>query len=140
LIFLTRRPDLPMADAPTTPYDLVGGAVGVRRLVDAFYDAMERRPDAAEVRALHPASLDSSREKLFWWFSGWLGGPQLYVERKGHPRLRARHLPFAVTPAGAEAWMMCMRDALAETVADPALRAFLQERLDDLARHMVNRA
>jgi hemoglobin len=125
---------------PQTPYDLIGGEDGVRRLVDAFYDAMDRRPDAADVRALHPESLRGSREKLFWWFSGWLGGPQLYVERKGHPRLRMRHFPYAITAAGAEAWMGCMREALAETVADAELRAMLDERLHGLAHHMVNRA
>jgi hemoglobin len=124
---------------PATPYACIGGDEGVRRLVDAFYDTMERRPDAAEVCALHPANLRGSREKLRWWFSGWLGGPQLYVERKGHPRLRMRHQPFAITPDGARAWMACMREALAETVDDAALRASLDAQLDALAAHMVNR-
>ncbi len=130
-----------MSDETTgpTPYELIGGEAGVRRLVDAFYDAMDRREDAAAVRALHPKSLQGSREKLFWWFSGWLGGPQLYVERKGHPRLRMRHLPFAIDQAGADAWMVCMFEALDATVEDEELRSMIELNLGKLAYHMVNR-
>jgi len=127
-----------VSETEPTPYERIGGEAGVRRLVDAFYDAMDQRPEAAAVRALHPRSLRGSREKLFWWFSGWLGGPQLYWERKGHPRLRMRHRPFAIDQAGADAWMVCMFEALDTTVEDPELRAVLELRLGQLAAHMVN--
>lgn len=122
-----------------TPYEAIGGEAAVRRLVDAFYDAMDRQPEAAAVRALHPKSLAGSREKLFWWFSGWLGGPQLYFEKRGHPRLRMRHMPFAIDRAGADAWMFCMYQALDEVVEDAQLRAGIEANLGRLAAHMVNR-
>jgi hemoglobin len=122
-----------------TPYQIIGGEPAVRRLVDLFYDNMDRLPEAAAVRALHPPSLQGSRDKLFWWFSGWLGGPQLYWERRGPPRLRRRHLGFAIDQAGADAWMLCMFDALDQVVEDETLRATLELRLGELAVRMVNR-
>lgn len=76
------------APAAPTPYELLGGESGVRRLVDRFYDLMDSAPEAATIRALHARTLKASREKLFLFFSGWTGGPQLYVERFGHPQLR----------------------------------------------------
>ncbi|MBX3250392.1 MAG: group II truncated hemoglobin [Myxococcales bacterium] len=121
-----------------SPYEQIGGERGVRALVDRFYDLMDSLPEASVVRGMHAKSLKSSREKLFWFLSGWLGGPQLYVERFGHPRLRMRHLPFSVDTAAAEQWMLCMRRALVETVADEALRAFLEARFEQLALHMRN--
>lgn len=122
-----------------TLYDQLGGDGVVRALVDRFYDEMDRAPAARTIRAMHPPDLAESRDKLYWFLSGWLGGPQLYVERKGHPRLRARHLPFAVDDDAATQWMACMRVALTETVADPALRESLDGPLDRLAAHMRNR-
>src|SRR5688500_13532251 len=84
----------------STFYELLGGAesgvANIRNLVEAFYDIMERDPKAAAIRALHPADLTSAREKLFMFLTGWTGGPQLYIERYGHPKLRARHMPFAI--------------------------------------------
>ena len=120
------------------PYTLIGGADGVRRLVDRFYDLMDELPEAAEVRALHARSLKASREKLFLFFSGWLSGPQLYVEKYGHPRLRRRHFPFAIGTCEVEQWMLCMRRALEDTVENEALKKFLVLRLEPLAHHMRN--
>ena len=121
-----------------TTYDGIGGDAAVRRLVDRFYDHMDVLPEAATIRAMHPPDLGESRDKLYWFLSGWLGGPQMYVERKGHPRLRARHLPFVVDTAARDAWMACMALALAEVVPDTGLRAPLQGALDRLATHMIN--
>ncbi|MCA9615593.1 MAG: group II truncated hemoglobin [Sandaracinus sp.] len=121
-----------------SPYEQIGGEDGVRTLVDRFYDLMDELPEAATVRGMHAKSLKVSREKLFWFLTGWLGGPQLYVERFGHPRLRMRHFPFAIDTAAAEQWMLCMRRALNETVSDEALRGFLDARLEQLALHMRN--
>ncbi len=78
-------------------YEAIGGQQTVRALVNRFYDLMDTVPEAAGIRALHPETLDESREKLFMFLSGWMGGPPLYVERFGHPRLRARHLPCSHT-------------------------------------------
>ena len=122
-----------------TPYEALGGDAVVRTLVDRFYDNMVTLPEAAGIRRLHPPDLTDSRDKLYWFLSGWLGGPQLYVERKGHPRLRARHLPFPIDTSEAEQWMLCMRRALADTVPDAQLRADLDGALTRLADHMRNR-
>jgi hemoglobin len=121
-------------------FDRVGGEVAVRRLVDRFYDLMDALPEAGNIRALHPETLDGSRDKLFWFLVGWLGGPPLYVSRFGHPRLRARHLPFAIGEAERDAWMRCMTEALASCIADVPLRDFLLQSLAGLADHMRNRA
>ncbi|MFO0464897.1 MAG: group II truncated hemoglobin, partial [Burkholderiales bacterium] len=103
-------------DEPTntgqTPYELLGGEATVRRLVDAFYDQMDEDPDFFGIRKLHPASLAASRDKLYMFLTGWLGGPPLYTSEFGHPRLRARHLPFAIGEAERDQWMACMAKAL----------------------------
>jgi hemoglobin len=117
----------------------IGGEAGVRRLIDRFYDLMDTQPDAAEVRALHPPALDSSRDKLHWFLVGWLGGPPHYVERFGHPRLRARHLPFTIGLRERDQWLACMSRALDETVADAELRSFIGAAFAQLADHMRNR-
>jgi hemoglobin len=106
-----------MSDAATiaaTPYARIGGDAAVRALVERFYDLMEMEPEYARLRAVHANSLASAREKLYLFLSGWLGGPQLYVARHGHPRLRARHLPFAIGTTERDQWLACMRRALAD--------------------------
>jgi len=127
----------------TSPYELLGADdeardARVRALVDRFYDLMEARPEAATIRALHPAALAGSRAKLHLFLRGWLGGPQTYVERYGHPRLRARHLPFRIDDDAALQWMSCMSDALDEEVADAELRRSLAGALARMAAHMRN--
>ena len=120
-----------------SPYERMGGATEVRNLVDRFYDAMERRPDAATILAMHDDDLTESRQKLFEFLSGWMGGPSLYMEKHGHPRLRMRHAPFAVDHAAAVAWMACMDEAL-EGVADVSLRHALSGSFGRIAAHMRN--
>jgi hemoglobin len=127
-----------MSDAPDTVYVEIGGEAGVRALVDAFYDRMDSDPSVAPLRAMHASNLTASREKLFWFLSGWLGGPPLYMERKGHPRLRARHLPFAIDDDASQQWMRCMRVALATTTLSTATRERLDTALAQLAAHMRN--
>lgn len=132
-----------MSDAsepgPTkTFYERLGGALGVRRLVDRFYDLMDTLPETRELRDLHPASLTESREKLYEFMSGWLGGPPIYIQKRGHPRLRARHMPFVVTEAGVEQWLLCMYRALDELVDDKDAVEKLKGGLGQLAMHMKN--
>ncbi|MDX2030860.1 MAG: group II truncated hemoglobin [Blastocatellia bacterium] len=122
-----------------TIYDLIGGEPEVRRLVDRFYDFMDELPEAAGLRALHPASLEESRNKLFWFLSGWMGGPSLYIERFGHPRLRARHLPFPIGETERDQWMLCMRRALDEVVSDPIMRQQLAQSFAQVADFMRNK-
>jgi hemoglobin len=129
-----------MSTSPTTShYEQVGGADGVRQLVDRFYDLMDSAPEAATIRALHAANLKASREKLYLFLSGWLGGPPLYVEKHGHPMLRARHLPFPIAERERDEWLWCMERALHEHEMDGALRDFLVQRLRQVADHMRNR-
>ena len=125
--------------APATPYDWVGGEAAVRALVDRFYDLMDLEPGFGELRALHPTQLDGSRDKLFWFLSGWLGGPDLYIERFGHPRLRARHLPYAIGVRERDQWMACMTQAMTECALDPVLAARLRESFANTADWMRNR-
>lgn len=126
------------AVAAPTPFELLGGEAGVRRLVDRFYDVMDGAPEAAAVRGLHARSLRASREKLFLFMSGWTGGPALYVERFGHPRLRMRHFPFAIGARERDQWLWCMERAMEEHPMPDALRALLREKLHHLADHMRN--
>lgn len=119
-------------------YDYIGGDAVIRRLVDRFYDLMDTLPQAATIRAMHAADLQVSRDRLYWFMTGWLGGPQMFVERRGHPRLRARHLPFAVDQAAKDAWLLCMRRAVADVVTIPDANEYLLEPLARLADHMRN--
>ena len=121
-----------------TPFEQLGGEEGIRRLVDRFYDLMDASPEAAAVRGLHAKSLKSSREKLFLFLTGWTGGPQLYVERFGHPRLRMRHLPFSIATRERDEWLWCMDQALDEHDVPDELREALRERFHALADHMRN--
>ena len=120
-------------------FDLVGGEARVRALVDRFYDLMDLEPAYAGIRALHPASLDSSRDKLFWFLCGWLGGPPLYERRFGHPRLRARHLPYSIGIAERDQWMACMRQAMHEEGFDEQLAERLGAAFFNTADWMRNR-
>jgi hemoglobin len=128
-----------MSASSQTPYELLGGAAGIRRLVDQFYDLMDTAPEAATIRALHATSLKASREKLFLYLTGWTGGPPIYVEKYGHPQLRARHFPFAIGSRERDEWLWCMDQALTDHEMPAELRAHLRERLHALADHMRNR-
>ena len=122
----------------TTAYDRLGGEEGVRTLVDTFYDLMDTLPATRTIRSMHARDLRVSREKLFLFLSGWLGGPNLYMEKFGHPRLRARHLPFAIGEAEREQWLLCMNRALEELGVEPDLRRNLSEAFQKMADHMQN--
>lgn len=127
-----------MSESPSTHYEQIGGDAGVRALVDRFYDLMDTAPEATAVRALHARNLKVSREKLYLFMSGWLGGPPLYIEAYGHPRLRMRHFPFAIGARERDEWLWCMETAIAEHDMPEALRDMLLVRLRDLADHMRN--
>jgi len=110
-----------------TPYELLGGDAGLRRLVDRFYALMDEVPEYHGIRKLHPQDLAGSTEKLYLFLSGWLGGPPLYVEKFGHPMLRARHLPYSIGVPERDAWLACMLQAMEDTgVAEPLRDALLK--------------
>jgi hemoglobin len=125
--------------AETTAFDAVGGANAVRTLIDRFYDLMDLEPAFAGIRALHPSALDGSRDKLYWFLSGWLGGPDLYQQRFGHPRLRARHLPYEIGMAERDQWMACMGQAMEECGLDASLQARLTASFANTADWMRNK-
>lgn len=122
-----------------TPYEQLGGESALRQIIDRFYDLMDSVPEYYGIRKLHPQDLAGSRDKLFMFLSGWLGGPGLYVEKFGHPMLRARHLPFAIGSAERDAWMACMQQALTDAGVEPALRDGLLKALFGTADWMRNR-
>jgi len=124
----------------SAPFDRLGGESAVRALVDRFYDLMDLEPAYARLRALHPATLEGSRDKLFWYLCGWLGGPNHYIERFGHPMLRARHLPYAIGNAERDQWMTCMTQALRECGVDVELAQGLRHAFQGTADWMRNRA
>lgn len=124
----------------TTAYAQLGGEETLRRLVHRFYALMDTLPEAWELRQMHPEDLSGSEEKLFMYLSGWLGGPPLYEQANGHPRLRARHLPFTITSAERDQWLMCMNLALDEVLPYHPLRQRLWGAIEGLADHMRNKA
>jgi len=115
--------------SPVTPFQRLGSEAGVRALVDRFYDLMDLEPEFAGLRALHPPTLEGSRDKLAWFLTGWLGGPNLYVERFGHPRLRARHMPYSIGIAERDQWITCMGLAMAEIGEAGGFTAEMQDKL-----------
>lgn len=129
-----------MSDAKLSLYEMMGGEIGLRSLVDRFYDLMDSSPEAQPIRAFHAKSLKQSREKLFMFLSGWAGGPQIYVERFGHPRLRMRHMPFPIGPAERDQWLWCMNKALEESQLDPRVVEYLKGRFAEVADFMMNQS
>ena len=131
-----------MTAAPTppspTPYEQLGGDAGVRKLVDRFYDLIDSLPEAATIRTLHARSLKAAREKLYLYLTTWTGGPPVYTDRYGHPRLRMRHFPFRIGARERDEWLWCMDRALNEHDMPDELREQLRERLHGLADHMRN--
>jgi len=119
-------------------YDMLGGETGLRALVNRFYDLMDSSPEAEKIRTFHPKSLKQSREKLFMFLSGWSGGPQLYVERFGHPRLRMRHMPFVIGTVARDQWLWCMNKALDESELDPGVVEYLKVRFAEVADFLRN--
>jgi len=128
-----------MVNEELSPYQRLGGEEAIRKLVDRFYELMDTLPQAQQIRAMHPDDLSGSADKLFMFLSGWLGGPQLYTETYGHPRLRMRHMPFPVDEAARDAWMLCMKKALEEmNIEDQMLRQHLLHSLFKTADFMRN--
>lgn len=122
-----------------TVYELVGGEPVVARLCDRFYELMDTVPQFKELRALHPESLQGSRDKLYKFLSGWFGGPDLFVEEFGHPRLRARHMPFAIGTQERDQWVACMVLAMEDIGIDEALRPKLFQNFFNTADFMRNK-
>lgn len=123
-----------------THYHRLGGELVIRRLVDRFYDLMDEDPDFYGIRKMHARDLTEARNRLFMFLSGWTGGPQLYMEKFGHPRLRQRHLPFAIGESERDQWMGCMQRAMDEVGVDETLRQELSAAFWKTADFMRNKA
>lgn len=121
-------------------YERIGGAANVRTLVHRFYQNMDELPESYGIRKMHAADLQNSEDKLFKFLSGWMGGPQLYVQEYGHPMLRRRHMQFAIGESERDQWMLCMNNALLETVANKILCRELATALAGVADHMRNQS
>jgi hemoglobin len=120
-----REHDMEATNATVTPYQRIGGEDAIRKLVGRFYQLMDELPEAYTARKIHPKDLTEAGDKFVAFLSGWLGGPQLYVEKYGAPMLRRRHMPYAIGPEERDQWLMCMRLALDELVTDVELREAL---------------
>jgi hemoglobin len=120
-------------------FERLGGEEVIRKLVDHFYDLMDSVPEYYGIRKLHPQDLSGSRQKLFMFLTGWMGGPPLYETAFGHPMLRARHLPFPVGNAERDQWMACMQQAMQEIGIDERTRAELTQSFKKTADHMRNK-
>ena len=119
-------------------FEWIGGEAPVKALVERFYDLMDLEPAYAALRAVHGTELLHARQKLFWYLCGWLGGPQHYIERFGHPRLRARHMPFVIGIRERDQWLACMDQAMGEITVPDELRVKLREAFLGTADWMRN--
>lgn len=127
-------------DVKVSMFERIGGLVTIDRLVETFYERMDALPEARTIRAMHPSDLGSTKQVLKRYLCEWTGGPKLYSVEKGHPRLRQRHLGFAIGEAERDAWLTCMGGALDEAIADLDARQEIYEALAKLANWMRNQA
>jgi hemoglobin len=129
-----------LSDPPQrNAYEWLGGDAAVRALVDRFYDLMDLEAGYTALRQAHGPDLHDARDKLYWFLSGWLGGPNHYIERFGHPRLRARHMPFAIGILERDQWLACMDQAMGEVGVEAALRERLKHAFFQTADWMRNK-
>jgi len=119
-------------------YERIGGESPLRQLVQRFYHHMDTQPETQTIRRMHADSLQSAEDKLFMFLSGWMGGPSLFIEKFGHPRLRMRHNPFSIGESERDQWILCMKHALNDVVDDQALRDELYTALYGVADFMRN--
>ncbi len=128
------------AEKPATPFEWIGGEDRVHALVERFYDLMDLEPAYKRLREVHSTDLSNARERLFWFLCGWLGGPQHYTERFGHPMLRARHLHVHISIQERDEWLACMSQAMRDTEVDLALARRLEASFFQTADWMRNQA
>lgn len=128
-----------MTEEAITLYEAIGGDATVRALCRRFYELMDTLPEAAHCRAIHPPSLKDSEEKLYEYLTGYLGGPPIYMEKRGHPMLRRRHMIAEIGPEERDEWFLCFRRALDETVEHVTLREIIWTPIEKLGHHMQNK-
>lgn len=121
-----------------TQYERLGGEKGVRILVDRFYDLMDSLPEVQDIRDWHGKDLNRARKLLFEFLSGWLGGPPLYAQKYGHPRLRQRHLFVKIGIKERDQWLHCMYKAMEDVEIEQDLQKELRPAFFKTADHMRN--
>jgi hemoglobin len=136
---IEKKPEGAPPGVPPTPFEWIGGEEQIKALVDRFYDLMDLEPAYAELRAAHGSELANARERLNMFLCGWMGGPQHYTERFGHPRLRMRHMPFSIGIVERDQWLACMDQAMLEVGVDSVLRERLKTSFFQTADWMRNR-
>ena len=120
-----------MSEETITLYEAIGGDATIRALTDRFYSLMDTLPEAARCRAIHPPDLSGSREKLYEYLTGYLGGPPRYTDKRGHPMTRRRPFVAGIGPAERDEW-------LDETITSEKLREIIWAPVERLAHHMQN--
>lgn len=129
-----------MSDEKTiTLYEAIGGDATVKALCQRFYQLMDTLPEAARCRAIHPEDLTESEEKFYDYITGYLGGPPIYMEKRGHPMLRRRHFVAEIGPQERDEWLLCFRRAMEDTIAHEKLREIIWGPIEKLAYHMQNK-
>lgn len=123
-----------------SPFEWIGGEAQVRALTERFYDLMDLEPQYAVLRAVHGPDLANARQRLFMFLCGWLGGPSYYTDQFGHPRLRMRHMPFAIGIKERDQWLACMHQAMQESGLDPQLIGRLDAAFFQTADWMRNKS
>tara|TARA_R110002096_G_scaffold23856_1_gene75689 strand:+ start:107 stop:529 length:423 start_codon:yes stop_codon:yes gene_type:complete len=134
-----RQSGVPVFGIGDASYQAAGGESGIRELVDAFYDEMEIEPAAAKVRAMHPADLATSRDKLARFLCGWLNGPNRYREKYGPISIPGSHAHLSISQRERDAWLLCMERAIAKQPYSDAFRHYLYAQLSVPANRVVNR-
>ncbi|WP_372870818.1 group II truncated hemoglobin [Shewanella sp.] len=119
-------------------YEMIGGDKTIRAIARQFYARMQQGEDTQNLLAMHPGSIEHSEQKLYEFLSGWLGGPQLFQQKYGHPALRARHMPFAINEQMRDQWLLCMQHALEQEVKNEEHRKVIYQAIATLADHMRN--
>ena len=125
-----------------SPYQMIGGEAGVERLVKMFYDIVESDPAGASLMAMHNQGhgLAHAREVQFEFLSGFLGGPQLYLERHRHSNVRRMHAHLAIGTAERDSWLTCMDQSLRAVIADPEIRSLLMGHFSRVAEALRTHA
>jgi hemoglobin len=121
-----------------TPFECIGGEEKIAAMVERFYDLMDLEPAYAALRTAHGSDLANARQRLTWFLTGWMGGPQNYTDRFGHPMLRARHMPFSIGIKERDQWLACMDQAMQETGVPEDLRTRLMQSFFQTADWMRN--
>uniref|UniRef100_UPI0040477D19 group II truncated hemoglobin n=1 Tax=Shewanella sp. TaxID=50422 RepID=UPI0040477D19 len=134
-----KQPQYDRDASQSNAYDIIGGDEVIRLIAHDFYQQMQTRPETQALLAIHRAPIADSEQKLYEFLSGWLGGPQLYQQKYGHPALRARHMPFSIDESMRDQWLICMRAAIINSIKKPEHQQVIIQAISTLADNMRNR-